>query len=349
MLRFSFCPNRPLRFWRRQIASHLGSSVIATLVYFSAGFALAQNDTAQNETTQSETTQSDTTPTTQASDPNSRTVEPIAERGRLISDQAQASLIVNVTIGASVPGEIARVDVKEGQSIGLGDSLVRLDDELARAELVATQRAFEGAELQASNDVDARFAKRSLDVRVREYEQSVAANRKYAGTVSETELDKLRLEVDQSRLGIEQAEHEQQVAQAMAGEKQAAVDSAAVRLRKHVVIAPHQAQVAELFVQVGQRVDAGEPVVRLIDLDSLKIECLVDAELASKTTAGDRVEFHFDYDQMCEGQIEFVSSEIQPVTGQVRILATVQNPAQKLRPGTRGRLMAVKTGDSSDQ
>ncbi len=331
------CSFRPVRSLESRLAFCLLIGLIVTTISAPCGNLFGQTNEVPKELSQSPASS-----TTDSSD------TPIANQGRLISAQAQASLIINVIIAASMPGEIAHVDVKEGQSIGLGGSLVRLDDELARAELVATQSAFDGAEIQAGNDVDARFASRTLDVRIREYEQSVAANRKFAGTVSETELDRLRLVVDQSRLGIEQAKHEQRVAMALAGEKQAAVDAAAVRLRKHVVIAPHAAQVAEVFVQVGQRMDAGEPIVRLIDLESLKVECLVDAEMARQTAAGDRVVFHFDDDQLCEGQIEFVSSEIHPVTEQVRILATVKNPSQKLRPGTRGRLMAVESSDSGD-
>ena len=331
------CSTRPVRSLESRLALWLFVGLIVNSISTPCGYLFGQANDAPVEQIQSPA------PSTENS-----SATPIASQGRLISAQAQASLFINVTIASSMPGEIAHVDVKEGQSIDLGGSLVRLDDELARAELVATQRAFDGSDLQAGNDIDARFASRTLDVRIREYEQSVAANRKFAGTVSETELDRLRLVVDQSRLGIEQAEHEQRVAMALAGEKQAAVDAAAVRLRKHVVIAPHAAQVAEIFVQVGQRIDAGEPIVRLIDLESLKVECLVDAELARQTAAGDRVVFHFDYDQMCEGQIKFVSSEIHPVTGQVRILATVKNLSQTLRPGTRGRLMAVESIDSGE-
>ena len=332
-----FCSTSPVFSSISRLALRLFVGLVVTNVSAACGNLFGQTNDALIEQSQSPA------PSAEGS-----SVTPILNQGRLISAHAQASLIINVTIAASMPGEIAHVDVKEGQSIGLGGSLVRLGDELARAELIATQRAFDGAEIQAGNDVDARFASRTLDVRIREYEQSVAANRKFARTVSETELDRLRLVVDQSRLGIEQAEHEQRVAMALAGEKQAIVEAAAVRLRKHAVIAPHAAQVADVFVQVGQRMDAGEPLVRLIDLETLKVECLVDAELARQTAAGDRVVFHFDDDQMCEGHIEFVSLEIHPVTEQVRILATVKNPSQKLRPGTRGRLMAVESSDSGD-
>jgi multidrug efflux pump subunit AcrA (membrane-fusion protein) len=266
--------------------------------------------------------------------------KPVAKR--LISDQAQASLRFNVTIAASMPGEVSVVDVTEGQQVNEGDRLVQLDDAVARAEWIASQRALDAAELQASNDVDARFAKRSLDVKSREFEQSEAANQSFQGTVSDTEIDRLRLVVDQSRLAIEQAEHERKVAVAQAEEKAAIAGAAAVKVQKHSVLAPRESQVAELLVQVGQRVDAGEPMVRLIDVSSLRIECLVDAAQAKLTKAGEPVAFEFDGAQTCHGQIDFVSPEINPVTGQVRILATVANKDGQLRPGTQGKLFSLQ-------
>jgi multidrug resistance efflux pump len=260
---------------------------------------------------------------------------------RLISDQAQASLRFNVTIAASMPGEVAEIDVTEGQEVAVGDRLVQLDDTVARAEWIASQRALDAAELQASNDVDARFAKRSLDVKQREYEQSEAANKSFEGTVSDTEIDRLRLVVDQSRLAIEQAEHERKVAVAQAEEKAAIAGAAAVKVQKHGVVAPRVSQVAEVLVQVGQRVDAGEPMVRLIDVQTLRVECLVDAKQAESTKAGEPVVFEFDTDQSCNGKIDFVSPEVNPVTGQVRILATVENKNGNLRAGTQGVLYSL--------
>lgn len=263
------------------------------------------------------------------------------ESSRLISDQAQAVLQLNVTISASMAGEIAEINVVEGQRIAQAESIAKLDDAVARAEWLATKRAHEAALLEATNDVDARFAQRSLEVRLRELEQSESANTTVRGTVSETEIDRLRLVVDQSRLAIEQAEHQQKVAMAQAGEKEAVANAANVRVQKHAIVAPRDATVAELFVQVGQRVDAGEPIARLIDLRTLRIECLVNAALAKETRTGEPVRFEFENNQACTGKIEFVSPEIHPVTGQVRILATVENPDSKLRPGTRGRLVAL--------
>ncbi len=257
---------------------------------------------------------------------------------KVLSTQAQVSLITNVTIAANVDGEVSLIDVVEGTEVKLGTRLIQLEDSLARAELASSHSALEAAQLQASSDVDARYAQRTLEVGLREYEQSHSANQQYRGTVSETELAQMNLVVDQSRLAIEQAILDQRVAAANAAEQKAVVDAAEVRLRKHRVTAPHSGLIAEVMVQVGQYVELGQPMIRLIVLDPMKVECLIAADQVSEIAKGSPVIYRWGEGYVSSGEITYVSPEIHPVTGQVRLTATVRNPNGKLRPGTRGQL-----------
>ena len=144
-------------------------------------------------------------------------------------DGAQISLIQNTYVAAPIAGVVASVDVNEGDRVDVGRSLVRLRADQAESELLAAQSAYEAARLESANDVDERYARRTLEVRQRELMQSQEANRSFVGTVSETEIEKLKLVVDQSRLAIEQAEHQRMVASATAAEKQAVVQIAKAR------------------------------------------------------------------------------------------------------------------------
>ena len=83
--------------------------------------------------------------------------------------------------------------------------------------------------------------------------------------------------------------------------------------------------------------------MRIIKINPLRVEAFVDgskyganlygrpARLTAHLPPGDRVaEFH--------GRVVFVSPEVQPVNGQVRVWAEVENRDLQLRPGTRGTL-----------
>lgn len=259
--------------------------------------------------------------------------------------EAQISLIQNTLVAAPIAGAVANVNVKEGDDVKLGDPMVRLRAEQAESELAAAKSAYEAARLESNNDVDERYAQRTLEVRERELQQSEKANQDYEGTVSETEIEKQKLVIDQSRLAIEQAEHKRKVAGSTAAEKQAAVQIAKARLEQHNIEATVSGKVTQVNVQPGEWVEAGKPVVRVISLNPLRAECFIDGRLYGSELVGHRVEFRTTSAQGSKGlsgHVDFVSPELNPVTGQVRLWATIANPREAIRPGMQGKLTILR-------
>ncbi|WP_146514148.1 efflux RND transporter periplasmic adaptor subunit [Rubripirellula amarantea] len=256
-------------------------------------------------------------------------------------NEAQLSLIQNTFIAAPMAGIVNTVSVVEGKRVVRGDAMVQLNSDQVQTELEAAEAAFEAARLQADNDVDARYARRTLEVRERELQQSTDANRGFAGAISDTEIAKLQLVVDQSRLAIEQAEHDLRVAAAQAKEKAAAARIAEARLELHNIAAPVTGTVVEVAVQPGEWIEPGKPLVRLISLDPIRAECFIDGRKYGKELVGREVEFLIngvDKPQTLKGRVTFVSPEVHPVTGQARLWAELQNPDQSAAAGLRGRL-----------
>lgn len=269
-------------------------------------------------------------------------------------DEAQVSLIQNTFIATPIAGVVAGVDVSEGDHVDVGRLLVRLRADQAETELLAAESAYEAARLESENDVDQRYAVRTLEVRQQELQQSEDANRTYANTVSGTEIEKLKLVVDQSRLAIEQAEHTRKVAAAAAKEKNAAVQIAMARLNRHSIKATVSGMVTEIDVQPGEWVEAGKPIIRVISLDPLRVECFIDGRLYGSELEGHTVRFYpsgisnhaagaTSNSDALVGHVDFVASELHAVTGQVRLWATIPNPEQKVRSGMQGRLVILKT------
>ncbi|MFK8111105.1 MAG: efflux RND transporter periplasmic adaptor subunit [Rubripirellula sp.] len=266
-----------------------------------------------------------------------------SKNSELEIENAQVSLIQNTFIAAPIPGVIAKVLVSEGDRVQAGHPLVQLDSEQAETELEAARAAYEALRLESDNDVDARYAKRTLAVREQELLQSVSANRQFPGSVSDTEIAKLQLVVDQSSLAIEQAEHDLMVAKANANEKLAAAKIVEARLRKHGVQSTVNGMVIEIDVEAGEWVEAGKPIVRVVSLNPMRIECFVDGRKHGSELTGRRVEFFPAGDaksnKPLQGKVTFVSPELQAVTGQARLWATIENPDLSARAGMRGRLV----------
>ncbi|MEO1615193.1 MAG: HlyD family efflux transporter periplasmic adaptor subunit [Planctomycetota bacterium] len=264
----------------------------------------------------------------------------------LVIERAQTSLIQNAFIAAPLSGVVASVDVTEGQAVSRATPLIRLRSELAEKELIAARAALEAANLESDNDVNLRFARRSLQVREHELRQSQLANETYAGSVSEMELREIRLNVDQAVLAIEQAQRDLMVAAATAAEKEAAVGIAETNLDRHTLRTTVAGLVTEIDIQPGEWVEAGKPLVRIISLDSLRVECFVDGTSHGRDLVGRNVRFIpkglAAQDLTASGTVTFVSPELHPVTGQVRLWATIENPNSKLGAGLQGRLIISK-------
>lgn len=261
---------------------------------------------------------------------------------------AQVSLIQNTFVATSLAGLVADVRVREGDRVEPGDRLIQLDTEQALTELEAAKAAYEVARLSSDQDVHVRYAQRTKEVRQRELEQSLEANQRYPGTVSETEISKQQLEVDQAQLGIEQAQHEKLVANARVREKQAAIVSAEAKLRRHGIVTPVRGEVVEVAVDAGEWVDTGKPVVRIISLDPIRVECFLEEASRGNDLEGCKVKFFPEHQDAASstaaesplmGHVTFVSSELHPVTGQARLWAEIANPDQRVRAGTHGRLV----------
>ncbi|WP_372722016.1 efflux RND transporter periplasmic adaptor subunit [Novipirellula sp.] len=271
------------------------------------------------------------------------------ETQQLEVSEAQVSLIHNTFIASPISGVVETVLVKEGNRVQPDALLIQLDDQRFRTELEAAVAAHRAAKLESDSDVDARYARRAKEFHIRQLEQSKQANSKFPGAISDSEVEKLQLVVDQAVLAIEQAEHKQQIAIAHTSEKQAAVKIAEQRVRDHAIRASVGGQVAEITVQPGESVESGEPLIRVISLDPIRVECFIDGRKYGSELVGRQVQFvceelpradpGSDHAAEFSGNVTFVSPEVHPVTGQVRLWATVSNPQTRLRSGMRGRLV----------
>ncbi|MFG0264036.1 MAG: efflux RND transporter periplasmic adaptor subunit [Rhodopirellula sp. JB055] len=279
------------------------------------------------------------------------------EPGRepIVIEGAQATLVTDLVLAAPIAGKVRSLSVVEGQRVSSGDWLVQLDDRHARAELAAASAAAKAAELQSTSDVDRRYAERTREVRVRELEQSLDANRRYQNSVTATEIDRLQLVIDQAGLSIEQAQKEAEIAEANANEKRSLSKLAELRVAEHRLESPVAGSVAELTVSPGEWVEAGQPLLRLISLDPIRVSGFVDGREHGPELQGRAVEFEWteseegrDKTVTLRGEVTFVSLEVHPVNSQVRMWASLRNPDQKVRPGVRGTLRILPAGDPSE-
>jgi macrolide-specific efflux system membrane fusion protein len=81
---------------------------------------------------------------------------------------------------------------------------------------------------------------------------------------------------------------------------------------------------------------------RIVRIDRLRVEAFLDSQHAAGSLVGRDVTLTIEpargEPRTYSGKIVFVSPEVDPVNGQIRVWAEVENRGGQLRPGVHGKL-----------
>ena len=115
----------------------------------------------------------------------------------------------------------------------------------------------------------------------------------------------------------------------------AVVDQMRSSIAKKSTIAPFDGQLGIRQVNVGQMINAGQQVVALTALDPVYVDFALPEQYLSKLAKGLEVTVRADAfpDRRFKGKLTAVNSMVDPVTRNVSLQATLENPDHALHPG----------------
>ena len=251
------------------------------------------------------------------------------------------SLIDDVQVPAQEAGALVSVLVDEGSLVQEGALLGQIDDRQGQLQKLAAQMERDAALARANDDIEVQYAKASLAVAEAELAQNEEVNRRSPGSITATELRRLRLTKRRTELQIDKSWLDMKVAKMTADVQESAVKLAEENIRRRRILAPLDGIVMTVYRQTGEWVNAGEPVLRVVRMDRLRVEGFVNAaeynpsEIDSRPVTveielarGRRVQF--------SGQVVLVNPQLQ-AGNKYRIRAEVENRLDNqhwlLRPG----------------
>lgn len=251
-------------------------------------------------------------------------------------------IIESVEIPAQQSGVLKMVKAQEGTIVDRGEVIAKIDDEEKILEVEKAKVDFDIAAREAKNDVNIRFAKKSLEVAAAELMRSEEALSIAEKSVSQTEMDRLRLLVEKSRLEIEQSEEKTAIAKLTAQLRDAELQIVKTQLKKHQIESPIQGMVVAVFRRTGEWVETSDSVVKVVRIDRLRAEGFIRNEEAMIELIGSKATVTVDIPNrepiQVEGEVTFVDPEVDPVNGQVRVWVDLENEDLKLRPGLRASM-----------
>ena len=257
-------------------------------------------------------------------------------------DSVLLRVIEEVEVPAQELGVLAEVVVWEGQTVAADELLAQIDDTEVKLARQRAKLELDIANESANNDVRVRFAKKAVEVVKAELQRAKDSVQKYPKAVSDTEMDRLRLTVEKATLDIEQAEHELTLAKLTQKLKENEYQFAVHREQRRKIVAPFGGVVVQVSGRRGEWVEPGKSVLRILRIDRLKAEGFVNANQLRHDLTGSQVELTLDLPGQTQakfpGKVVFVSPEIDPVNGQVRVWAEIENRGLRLRPGLRAAM-----------
>ena len=115
----------------------------------------------------------------------------------------------------------------------------------------------------------------------------------------------------------------------------AVVDQMRSSIAKKSIIAPFDGQLGIRQVNVGQMINSGQQVVALTALDPMYVDFALPEQYLSKLAKGLEVTVRADAfpGRQFEGKLTAINSMVDPVTRNVSLQATLDNPDHALHPG----------------
>jgi len=115
----------------------------------------------------------------------------------------------------------------------------------------------------------------------------------------------------------------------------AVVDQMRSNIAKKSIIAPFDGQLGIRQVNVGQMINAGQQVVALTALDPMYVDFALPEQYLSKLAKGLEVTVRADAfpGRQFKGKLTAINSMVDPVTRNVPLQATLDNPEHALHPG----------------
>ena len=211
-----------------------------------------------------------------------------------------------VMVKSEALGKIKNISFEEGKQVAEGELLVKLDDSKIRAEIDAIKSRIVQYKAELTNT--------RRDVERNE-------NLLKDGVINQKTFDDITTK--------------RHVGEALLNEAKANLALAQEQLNDTSITSPFQGFTSERFVSVGDFIGVGDPIVKIVQTDPLKLAFRIPEKYVSSITTEKQVEVRLDAypGETFSGSIYFVSPDIDTATRTLLVKARVPNSDNHLNPG----------------
>lgn len=179
------------------------------------------------------------------------------------------------SVASRVSGNVEKVHVLAGTRVEAGDPLVQLDDELL--EILVVQAEAQAAEAEAGIET----ARVQVDRTQKAFDRIAALEE--SSSFSQGRYDEAQADMLEARTELVRAQARLKSSQTLLAENR-------YQLKNSQITAPFSGVVISVETNPGAYIQAGAPIVRLIDTDAFEVEASVPARYVRYLLPGQTVE-----------------------------------------------------------
>lgn len=226
---------------------------------------------------------------------------------------AETKPSADVTLSFVQPGQIAKVNIREGDSVNIGDILVQQDDSVEKVSLAILEaQSKDKTQIQAA---EARLEQSKIDLKRRE-------DKPLAVTASEIDYARLNMNIAELSLRLTILENEQ---------AQKKYEEAKLQIERMSLKSPIEGWIEKIEIETGESVNALDDVVRVVRIDPLWIDVDIPLTQRANLKYGDTamVEFSTPDITNVEGTVIFIPAVADFASTTIRIRIQVPNKTNR--------------------
>ncbi len=250
-------------------------------------------------------------------------VVPSADNGRVFTVEVVTETLIEQAAGTVrakietvisplITAAISSIAVRSGDRLKQGEVVARLDSRELKARVAQAHQAV----------VAARAAQARVE---KDYQRMQRIYKADPGAVSRAELDRIQAAQSTAQAQVLRAQHQE--------------DEAKTALSYSTLIAPISGRVVERYADPGDTALQGEPLVRMYDPQTLRLEASVRESVASKLVKGQHLLVQIDaLDEQFSAVVDEIVPSADPGSRSFLVKVSLKDSAG-LYPGMFGRLM----------
>lgn len=215
------------------------------------------------------------------------TPEPKAADRTYVIENCRVDFISKPELAFEEPGVITQVP-QEGDKVTSGEIIATLNDAEIQLRIETAKYAYLAAKEESENKVKITYAQKNAEASYADWMSGVEANNRTPNVVPEMEMRRRKLEYQANKLAIENSSNELAVAALTASGKEAELKTTQALLKRLQLKSPITGQVIDRIRDVGEYARPGDAVVRVGQLDRLRVQGRIDPEVLAASDARGR-------------------------------------------------------------